>query len=164
MRQITLLERLLRLREVCSLDSVTKFIPHRPPFLFVDEIVSITDNKIVTTKKIDPNEAFFKGHYPGDPIMPGVLICEAIFQSGAILISKIISDKTGVDKLDGVPVLARITNAKFKKMVKPGDTINISAEINEVLSNVYYMKGSASVNGEKAVVVEYACCLVNAHG
>jgi 3-hydroxyacyl-[acyl-carrier-protein] dehydratase len=130
--------------------------------LFVDEIVEMTDDRIVTRKKIDAAEPFFKGHYPGTPIMPGVLLCEAIFQSGAILISKLITDKAAGGELDGVPVLTRITGARFKNMVRPGDTIDIESSIKEVLSNVYYMKGSASVAGKKAVMVEYACCLAKA--
>ena len=144
------------------MDSVKNYIPHREPFLFVDEIVEMTDEKIVTKKTIDPKEAFFEGHYPDSPIMPGVLLCEAIFQSGAILISKLISDQTEAGGLCGVPVLTRIQNVKFKHMVKPGDTIDIESTVKETLSNVYYMKGSASVDGKKAVYVEYACCLTEA--
>jgi len=143
------------------MESVTSYIPHREPFLFVDEIVEMTDDRIVTTKMIDPSEDFFKGHYPSSPIMPGVLICEAIFQTGAILISKIIKESEGENGLEGVPVLTRIQSAKFKKMVKPGDTLTLESSIVEKLSNVYYMKGSASVDGKKAVFVEYACCLAN---
>ena len=127
------------------MEDVTKFIPHRSPFLFVDEIIEISAGSIKTRKKIDPGESFFKGHYPGSPVMPGVLLCESIFQSGAILISKITSDKAIGGEEDGVPVLTRITNAKFKKMVKPGDTIDIETSITETLSNVYFMKGRASV-------------------
>jgi 3-hydroxyacyl-[acyl-carrier-protein] dehydratase len=141
------------------LDAVTKYIPHREPFLFVDEIVEMTDERIVTKKRLSGTEPFFEGHYPNSPIMPGVLLLEAIFQSGAILISKLMSEKEGSDTLNGVPVLTRIQNAKFKKMVKPGDVVDIKSSIKETLANVYYMKGTASVDGKKSVVVEYACCL-----
>ena len=140
------------------MEHVTKFIPHRPPFLFVDEIIEISDGSIKTRKKIDPGESFFKGHYPGSPVMPGVLLCESIFQSGAILISKITSDKAIGGEESGVPVLTRIINAKFRKMVKPGDMIEIETSITETLSNVYFMKGRASVSGKTVVAVEYACC------
>ena len=68
-------------------EQILNAIPHRPPFLFVDEIVEQTDDHIVTRKRIDPEEPFFKGHYPDYPIMPGVLICECVFQAGAILMS-----------------------------------------------------------------------------
>ena len=136
------------------MEEILSAIPHRPPFLFVDTIVEVTDTKIKTTRKARPDEEFFKGHYPGNPIMPGVLICEAIFQSGAILLSRIMGNVE-----DGVPVLARINNAKFKNMVKPGDVLDIEAEIAEKMSNVYFLKGKASVDGKTAVTVEFAVTL-----
>lgn len=136
------------------MEEILKAIPHRPPFLFVDTIVELTDTNIKTTRKASPEEEFFKGHYPGNPIMPGVLVCEAIFQSGAILLSRIISNAG-----EGVPVLTRINNAKFKNMVKPGDTLEIEAEIAEKVSNVYFLKGKASVDGKTAVTVEFAVTL-----
>lgn len=133
------------------MEDILKAIPHRPPFLFVDSIVELTSARIGTTRRVREDEDFFKGHYPGNPIMPGVLICEAIFQSGAILLSR-----TAADIGEGVPVLTRIGNAKFRNMVKPGDTMEIEAEITERLSNVYFLKGKASVAGKTAVTVEFA--------
>jgi len=136
------------------MDEVLRAIPHRPPFLFVDQVVEITDKKIKATRRMDPEEAFFKGHYPGYPIMPGVLVCEAIFQTGGILLSRIM---TGVG--EGVPVLGRINNAKFKHMVKPGDTLELEAELVEVMGTAYFLKGRASVQGKTAVTVEFAVTL-----
>jgi len=136
------------------MEQVLKAIPHRPPFLFVDKIVEMTENRIKTTKEISPEEPFFKGHYPGNPIMPGVLICESIFQTGAILLSSIISDIS-----DGIPVLTRISNAKFKNMVKPGDLLDMEAELVEKVSNAFFLKGSASVAGKTVVTVEFAVSL-----
>jgi 3-hydroxyacyl-[acyl-carrier-protein] dehydratase len=136
------------------MDEVLRAIPHRPPFLFVDQVVEITDKKIKATRKMDPEEAFFKGHYPGYPIMPGVLVCEAIFQTGAILLSRIMTDIS-----EGVPVLGRINNAKFKQMVKPGDTLELEAELVERMGTAYFLKGRASVGGKTAVTVEYAVTL-----
>jgi 3-hydroxyacyl-[acyl-carrier-protein] dehydratase len=136
------------------MDEVLRAIPHRPPFLFVDQVVEITDKKIKATRKMDPEEAFFKGHYPGYPIMPGVLVCEAIFQTGAILLSRIMTDVG-----EGVPVLGRINNAKFKQMVKPGDTLELEAELVERMGTAYFLKGRASVRGKTAVTVEYAVTL-----
>jgi len=133
------------------MEDILKAIPHRPPFLFVDSIVELTSARIGTTRRVREDEDFFKGHYPGNPIMPGVLICEAICQSGAILLSR-----TAADIGEGVPVLTRIGNAKFRNMVKPGDTMEIEAEITERLSNVYFLKGKASVAGKTAVTVEFA--------
>ena len=138
------------------MEEVLKAIPHRPPFLFVDNVVELTDTKIKTTKEISPDEAFFKGHYPGNPIMPGVLICESVFQTGAILLSNII----GGAGLEGTPVLTRVSNAKFKNIVKPGDLLELQAELVETVSNAFFLKGSASVAGKTAVTVEFAVSLV----
>ena len=138
------------------MEEILKAIPHRPPFLFVDKIIEITDTKIKATRKVNPQEEYFKGHYPGNPIMPGVLICEAIFQSGAILLSRIMGQ---VD--DGVPVLVRINNARFKSMVKPGDTLELEAEVVEKVSSAYFLKGKASVDGRTAATVEFAVTLAN---
>jgi len=139
------------------MEEVLMAIPHRPPFLFVDKIVELTETKIKTTKEISPEEPFFKGHYPGNPIMPGVLICESIFQTGAILLSSIIGHIG-----DGIPVLTRINNAKFKNMVKPGDLLDIEAELVEKVSNAFFLKGSASVAGKTVVTVEFAVSLAKA--
>jgi len=136
------------------MEQVLNAIPHRPPFLFVDRVVEVTETKIKTTKEISPEEPFFKGHYPGNPIMPGVLICESIFQTGAILLSKVIGDIS-----DGVPVLTRINNAKFKNIVKPGSILDIEAELVEKISNAYFMKGKASVGGKTSVTVEFTVTL-----
>ena len=139
------------------MEDVLKAIPHRPPFLFVDKIVELTDTKIQTTKEIKPEDDFFKGHYPSNPIMPGVLICESIFQTGAILLSHIITDIS-----EGTPVLTRINNAKFKNIVRPGDTLEIEAEVVERVSNAFFLKGKASVGGKTAVTVEFGVSLATA--
>ena len=136
------------------MEEILNAIPHRPPFLFVDRIIEITDTKIKTTKEIMSDEPVFEGHYPGQPIMPGALICESIFQTGAILLSKMMGGISG-----GVPVLTRINNAKFKNIVRPGNTMDIEAELVEKVSNAYFMKGKASVAGKTSVTVEFAVTL-----
>ena len=136
------------------MEDVLNAIPHRPPFLFVDKIIELTDTKIKTTKEISPEEEFFKGHYPGNPIMPGVLICESIFQTGAILLSHIITDIS-----EGTPVLTRISNGKFKNIVRPGSTLEIEAEVVERVSNAFFLKGKASVEGKTAVTVKFGVSL-----
>ena len=139
------------------MEQILKAIPHRPPFLFVDKIVELTETRIKTTKEISPEEPFFKGHYPGNPIMPGVLICESIFQTGAILLSSIIGDVS-----DGIPVLTRVSNARFKNVVKPGALLELEAELVEKVSNAFFLKGSASVAGKTVVTVEFAVSLAKA--
>ncbi len=136
------------------MEEILNAIPHRPPFLFVDRIVEISGTKIKTIKEIRPDEPVFAGHYPGQPIMPGALICESIFQTGAILLSKIMGGMG-----EGIPVLTRINNAKFKSIVRPGDTLDIEAELVEKVSNAYFMKGKASVAGKTSVMVEFTVTL-----
>jgi len=137
------------------MEEILNAIPHRPPFLFIDRIVELGDTKIRTAKDISPDDPVFDGHYPGQPIMPGALICESIFQTGAVLLSKMMG---GIG--EGVPVLTRINNAKFKSIVKPGSTLDIEAELVERVSNAYYMKGKASVAGKTAVTVEFTVTLI----
>jgi len=131
-------------------------IPHRPPFLFVDEIIEVADTHIMARKHVDPESDFFRGHYPGKPIMPGVLVCEACFQAGALLIAHRIG---GYDPAAGVPVLTRITDARFKRIVRPGDTLELEATIDEELPGAYYLTGKASVEGILAVRVGFVCMM-----
>ena len=136
------------------MEQILKAIPHRPPFLFVDKVIELTDTKIRAIRAINPEEPFFKGHYPGNPIMPGVLICESIFQTGAILLSSIIGDIS-----EGTPVLTRISNAKFKNMVRPGAILELEAELVEKVGNAFFMKGKATSEGKTVVTVEFAVSL-----
>ena len=136
------------------MEEILNAIPHRPPFLFVDRIVELSGTKIKTAKEIRPDDPVFAGHYPGQPIMPGALICESIFQTGAILLSKVMGGMGG-----GIPVLTRINNAKFKSIVRPGSTLDIEAELVEKVSNAYFMKGRASVGGKTSVTVDFTVTL-----
>lgn len=137
------------------MEDVLNAIPHRPPFLFVDKVVELTENKIKATREVRSDEWFFQGHFPGNPIMPGVLICESIFQAAGILLSNILGGIGG-----GTPVLTRINNARFKNIVRPGDLLELQAEVVETVSNASFMKGSASVAGKTAVTVEFAVSVV----
>ncbi|MCH7873217.1 MAG: beta-hydroxyacyl-ACP dehydratase [Planctomycetes bacterium] len=132
-------------------------IPHRPPFLFVDDIVEVTGDRIVTRMQIDPDMECFRGHYPGNPIMPGVLLCECCFQAGALLIAH----QLDPGDWEGVPVLTRIKDARFKRIVRPGETIKVEVTLDSELGGAYFMTGRASVDGEPAVRVEFACMLVD---
>ncbi len=135
-------------------------IPHRAPFLWIDSILERTEDTISTRKVIPADLDIFKGHYPDHPIMPGVLLCEAIFQSGALLMSYSLED-IDEDNNGKVPVLARIEGAKFKRPVLPGDEIQITVKIKEVLSSVSFMKGTLRVNGKIAVQVDFSCALAS---
>lgn len=131
-------------------------IPHRPPFLFVDEIVEVSADRIVTTKFADPKSDFFEGHYPGEPVMPGVLICECCFQAGALLIAHCIG---GHVASTGIPVLTRIQDARFKQIVRPGQTLRIEVTLDDELDGAYFLTGRATVDGKPAVRVTFACKL-----
>lgn len=135
-----------------SYPAITDLIPQRPPFLFVDKILERSDKKILTSLKLTGEEDFFKGHFPGNPIMPGVLLQEALFQSGAALMA-------GMEGA-GLGVVTRVQNAKFKSMVRPGDELMMEVELTESLANAHYMKGTTKVNGKTVLVIEFAVASV----
>jgi 3-hydroxyacyl-[acyl-carrier-protein] dehydratase len=142
-----------------SRQEIIDLIPHRDPFLWVDQIISCTADTIVTAKTIPRELDIFKGHYPGNPIMPGVLLCEAIFQSGALLMAKQkITDGTAAAT---TPVLTRINSARFKRTILPGDAVQITVRITESLSSVYFFKGTMKVDGKVAVQVDFACTVTS---
>ena len=141
-------------------EEVLSRIPHRDPFLWVDEITSRDDRSIATRKTLPTDLDVFRGHYPGSPIMPGVLLCESIFQSGALLLSCLL--ESGTLAIHGtIPVITRIESAKFKRQVRPGDTLDITVHLKEIISSVCFMKGTLKVSGKTAVQVEFACAVTD---
>lgn len=140
------------------IEDILALIPHRPPFLWVDRIMSIADDWIITEKDIAPDLDILRGHYPGNPIMPGAILCEAVFQSGALLIVKRLDTTPDIKTL--FPVLTRINGAKFKRQVYPGDTIQIEVILIEILSTAYYFKGKVKVSGKTAMTVDFVCAMI----
>ena len=136
---------------------ILSLIPHRPPFLWVDKITSLSDTVIETEKSIGKDLDVFNGHYPGNPLLPGVLICEAIFQSGALLLAQSFSGKDN----DKIPVLTKITDTRFKRRVLPGETILIEVTLVDSVSSVCILKGKAKVGSELAVKTEFCCALID---
>ncbi len=114
-------------------------------------------------RTIRADEPQFEGHYPGNPIMPGVLLCESVFQAGAIYLSTQM-EAEGKDLSKVTPVLSRIGEAKFKQMVKPGDEITIEAEFKEKLSKFYFMKGKVLKQGKPVLTLECALAMVEEEG
>jgi len=135
------------------------YMPQREPFLFVDRVVEVTDSYIKTEKQIQSNEPFFAGHFPGRPIMPGVLICEAVFQSSSILMSK----RAGVASNDGcIPLITRMANVKLKRVVLPGDLMEVEVKLKEILGQAAYMSGKVKVEGKTVLTVVFTVMLVTA--
>lgn len=141
-------------------EEIYKLIPHREPFLFVDKIEEIRENGATTSRTIRAEEPQFEGHYPGNPIMPGVLLCEAVFQTAGIYLSKKIEESGGSIK-ELTPILSRIKEAKFKQMVKPGDHVMIEVTEDEKLGKFYFMKGKVMKEGKTVVTVDFAIALID---
>jgi 3-hydroxyacyl-[acyl-carrier-protein] dehydratase len=137
-----------------SLAEIHAAIPHREPFLLIDEIVSRDETKIHCRKTFSGEEYFFRGHYPQYPLTPGVLLCEAGLQAGAVLLAK----QAGA-AADKVPVATRIDGVKFKRMVRPGDVIDVEVELVERISDAFFMKAKVSCGGQVAARFEFACTL-----
>jgi 3-hydroxyacyl-[acyl-carrier-protein] dehydratase len=129
-------------------------IPHRPPMLLIDEIVQRDQQSIVCRKKFREDEFFFQGHYPERPIVPGVILCEAAMQAGAILLSSFMSQSSGI------PVATRLNEVKFKRMVRPNDTITIEVHLDERLADAFFLHARVTCEGKLAVTFQFACTMV----
>ncbi len=130
-------------------EEIRNAIPHREPMLLVDEVVEKTEKHIVTRKTFRDDEYFTQGHYPGNPIVPGIILCEVGMQSGAILLSQFAGE--------GVPVATRMNDVRFRQMVKPGDTVEVYVELIEQLANAFFMKAKMTKDGKQVMRFEFAC-------
>jgi 3-hydroxyacyl-[acyl-carrier-protein] dehydratase len=136
-----------------NLEKIQTLIPHRKPMLLVDEVVTQSDKHILCKKTFSADDFFLQGHFPDFPLVPGVILCECCLQSGAILLSQF-TPKDG-----SVPVATRIDGAKFKRMVRPGETIEINVTLNDVVSSAYFMTGKVTVEGKLAARLDFACSI-----
>jgi 3-hydroxyacyl-[acyl-carrier-protein] dehydratase len=127
-------------------------IPHRDPFLLVDEVLERSQTRIVASKTFGGDEWFFAGHYPGHPLVPGVLLCEAAMQCGAILLSHQFASTEGK-----MPVATRMNDVRFKRIVRPGEKIVMEVELTERLADAFFLKAKVTVDGKVAVRFEFAC-------
>ena len=132
-------------------------IPHRYPFLLVDRAEDYNAHKsIVGVKCVTVNEPFFQGHFPGNPVMPGVLIIEALAQTGAVLMSKSLE----VDTEGKTIFFMSVDNARFRTPVRPGDVLRMEVEVLRARSSIFKFKGVAKVGDKVAAEVEFAAMVV----
>ncbi len=131
-------------------------IPHRPPMRLLDEIVSIDENHIVCHKTFSSADFFVQGHFPDYPIVPGVIQCECCLQAGAILLSRLTPDGEDV-----VPVATRMDGVKFKRMVRPGDTITVDVTLNDRVGPAFFLTGKVLLGTRVAARLDFACSVAN---
>jgi 3-hydroxyacyl-[acyl-carrier-protein] dehydratase len=141
---------------------VTASLPHRYPFLLVDRVVEIeTGRRIVALKNVTVNEPFFSGHFPSRPIMPGVLLCEAVVQAGGILAHDASPDTIGGDKIAMLTALDRV---RFRQQVTPGDQLRLEVETVRRRGLFWKMRGAALVEGKVVAELEFTLVEVERDG
>jgi 3-hydroxyacyl-[acyl-carrier-protein] dehydratase len=128
-----------------TLEQIEELLPHREPFLFVDQVTKIDENTVEAFRDIRPDEYFFAGHFPGFPVLPGVLMVEAIAQVGILIVLNRLGGRG-----DRKTLFARIDRARFKRQVNPGDRLLLHAEVVGSKAGVYKIHGTARVGEELA--------------
>ena len=137
---------------VLDRSAIEALIPHREPFLWLDEVVELSETLVRARKRVAKDLEIFRGHYPDFPVLPGVLLCEAVFQAGAVLIA------SGGDIPEGhVPVVTRQHETRFRRMVRPGEVLDIEAKLDETLGGAWFLSGTVRVDGQVAVRLQFAC-------
>lgn len=147
---------------VYSRQTILDAIPHRPPFLFVDEILLWSDDAIITEYTFKPDEGFFAGHYPNAPLVPGVILCESAMQAGAIFLSKLFAADDAKILSDPspkktIPVVGRMNDIKFKRMVSPEETVRCQVTFKEKMASAYFLSAKVTVEGALVVRFDFAC-------
>jgi 3-hydroxyacyl-[acyl-carrier-protein] dehydratase len=141
-----------------GIEQILKMLPHRYPFLMIDRLEEIVgDHSAVGIKNVTANEPFFQGHFPGKPIMPGVLIVEAMAQTAAVLVVNSI----GREVEGSLVYFMSVENARFRKMVVPGDQLRVHVERIHKRGNVWKFKGEAKVAGVICAEATYTAMIVD---
>lgn len=139
-----------------KIEEIKNLIPHRYPFLLVDRIVTLEENRIVALKNVTVNEEFFNGHFPHEPIMPGVLQVEALAQAGCLLYLK----THDIDPKDYTVVFSAINNCKFRKPVVPGDQLMLEVVITGTKRMFITMESKATVDGQLTCQMDATAALI----
>jgi len=139
-----------------SIDQVRELLPHRYPMLLVDRVVQLSDDSIVAEKLVSANEPFFQGHFPQRPIMPGVLIIEALAQAGGVIVRASDAEARG----RGV-ALAGVNRCRFRRPVTPGDVLTLHVKLTRRRGSLLVFDGMARVDGELAAEAEIWCAIVD---
>ncbi|WP_095980698.1 3-hydroxyacyl-ACP dehydratase FabZ [Melittangium boletus] len=141
-----------------DIQEIQQLLPHRYPFLLVDRVVEIVPGqKITAYKNVTMNEPFFNGHFPGHPVMPGVLILEALAQASAILAYK----TSQLDPARSLSYLMGVDGARFRKPVVPGDRLQLNIEVIRHKGGIWKTKGTATVEGVKVAEGEFLATVVD---
>ena len=134
---------------------IERLLPHRYPFLLVDRVVELEPNRrVLAYKNVTANEPFFQGHFPGRPVMPGVLVVEAMAQAGGLLTQ--LSKDPG-DDMEQLFYLVKVDNAKFTRMVVPGDKLDLEVVLRRQIRNMAQYVGIARVDGEQVACADILC-------
>ncbi len=137
-----------------DIDEILEILPHRYPMLLVDRILEIDETKIVGIKNVTINEPFFIGHFPGFPVMPGVMIIEAMAQVAGVLVLKFLPDRK-----NKLVLLASVEEAKFRRPVRPGDQLRMEVQIEKRKASVAKISGRALVDGQVVAEARVLCAL-----
>ncbi len=148
------------MNKLLSVKEIQELIPHRYPFLFLDFVASQTETSIVAVKNVTINEPFFMGHFPAKPVMPGVLIVEAMAQAAGVLMSSILKEKNGgVLDPDMLMYFMSIDGVKFRDMVTPGDQLILEVSLTQQRSKIAKFSGVAKVNDKVVTEASFMAML-----
>ncbi len=143
--------------EIINIKEIMGYIPHRYPFLLVDKVIDFVSGESATgIKNVTMNEEFFQGHFPGDPVMPGVLQIEALAQTACVLVIKSLGEKA--PKNAGI-LFTTINNVKFRKPVVPGDQLHLQVKIVKSKLSIYVIEAIGVVDGQKVIEAEFSAML-----